>query len=78
MAQRVVFLSFLTARLDASNAYLRYKAEAEAALRSCGIPAVIFRCDHFYGPPNGAWPDRIGSVLAHRVLPGAGPGSGLL
>src|SRR5262249_15861281 len=33
-AQRVVFLSFLTARPDSSNAYLRYKAEAEQALRS--------------------------------------------
>jgi uncharacterized protein YbjT (DUF2867 family) len=50
-AQRVVFLSFLTARPDAPNAYLRYKAEAEKVLRSCGIPAVIFRCDHIYGPP---------------------------
>jgi NAD(P)H dehydrogenase (quinone) len=55
-AQRVVFLSFLTARLDASNAYLRYKAEAEEALRSCGIPAVIFRCDHIYGPPSEPGP----------------------
>jgi len=40
-AQRVVFLSFLGARLDASNSYLRYKAEAEDALRSSGTPAVI-------------------------------------
>jgi len=55
-AQRVVFLSFLTARLDASNAYLRYKAQAEEALRSCGIPAVIFRCDHIYGPPSEPGP----------------------
>jgi uncharacterized protein YbjT (DUF2867 family) len=55
-AQRVVFLSFLTAQLDASNSYLRYKADAEAALRSCGIPAVIFRCDHIYGPPSEPGP----------------------
>ena len=55
-AQRVVFLSFLTARLDASNSYLRYKAEAEEALRSCGVPAVIFRCDHIYGPPSEPGP----------------------
>jgi uncharacterized protein YbjT (DUF2867 family) len=55
-AQRVVFLSFLGARLDASNSYLRYKAEAEEALRSCGIPAVIFRCDHIYGPPSEPGP----------------------
>jgi uncharacterized protein YbjT (DUF2867 family) len=55
-AQRVVFLSFLTARLDESNSYLRYKAEAEEALRSCGVPAVIFRCDHIYGPPSEPGP----------------------
>jgi uncharacterized protein YbjT (DUF2867 family) len=55
-AQRVVFLSFLTARPAASNAYLRYKAEAEEALRSSGTPAVIFRCDHIYGPPSAPGP----------------------
>ena len=55
-AQRVVYLSFLTARLDASNAYLRYKAEAEEALRTCGVPAVIFRCGHIYGPSTEPGP----------------------
>jgi uncharacterized protein YbjT (DUF2867 family) len=55
-AQRVVFLSYLTARLDPSNSYLRYKAEAEDALRSSGVPAVIFRCDHIYGPPTDPGP----------------------
>jgi len=55
-AQRVVFLSFLGARLDAPNSYLRYKAEAEDALRACGIPAVIFRCGHIYGPPTEPGP----------------------
>ena len=55
-AQRVVFLSFLGARLDARNSYLRYKAEAEEALRSCGIPPVIFQCNHIYGPPSEPGP----------------------
>jgi uncharacterized protein YbjT (DUF2867 family) len=55
-AERVVFLSFLTARLDSSNSYLRYKAEAEEALRSSAVPAVIFRCDHIYGPPGQPGP----------------------
>ena len=55
-AQRVVFLSFLTARLDSTNSYLRYKAEAEEALRSSGVPAVILRCDHLYGPPSEPGP----------------------
>jgi len=54
--RRLVFLSFLTARLDASNSYLGYKAEAEEALRSSGIAAVIFRCDHIYGPPSEPGP----------------------
>jgi uncharacterized protein YbjT (DUF2867 family) len=54
--QRVVFLSFLTARLEAPNAYLRYKAEGEEALRSTGVPLVVFRCDHIYGPPEEPGP----------------------
>jgi NADH dehydrogenase len=55
-AQRVVFLSFITAGLDSSNAYLRYKAEAEEALRSTATPVVIFRCDHIYGPRDEPGP----------------------
>ena len=68
-AQRVVFLSFLTARLDASNSYLRYKAEAEEALRSSGVPAVIFRCDHIYGPPDEPGPTASAFVAkSGRVM----------
>jgi uncharacterized protein YbjT (DUF2867 family) len=59
-AQRVVFLSFITARLDSSNSYLRYKADAERALRSTGTPAVIFRCDHIYGPRDEPGPTASG------------------
>jgi hypothetical protein len=55
-AQRVVFLSFLGSHLDADNAYLRYKAEAEQLLRSAPTPAVIFQCDHIYGPPTEPGP----------------------
>jgi uncharacterized protein YbjT (DUF2867 family) len=54
--RRVVFLSFLTARLDDANSYLRYKAEAERALRSSGVPTVVFRCDHIFGPPTAPGP----------------------
>ena len=61
-AQRVVFLSFLTARPDASNSYLRFKAEAEEALRSTGTPTVIFRCDHIYGPPDEPGPTALRSL----------------
>jgi NADH dehydrogenase len=56
VAQRVVFLSFVTARRDSSNSYLSCKAEAEDVLRSSGTPAVIFRCDHIYGPPSEPGP----------------------
>jgi uncharacterized protein YbjT (DUF2867 family) len=46
----------LTARRDASNSYLRYKAEAGEALRSSGVPTVTVRCDHIYGPPSEPGP----------------------
>jgi uncharacterized protein YbjT (DUF2867 family) len=61
-AKRVVFLSFLTAQLDSSNAYLRYKAEAEEALRAHGVSVVIFRCDHIYGPPSEPGPTAAAFV----------------
>jgi uncharacterized protein YbjT (DUF2867 family) len=60
--QRVIYLSFTTARLESSNSYLRYKAEAEGALRSCGVPAVIFRCNHIYGPPAEPGPTAAAFV----------------
>jgi len=39
-----------------ANWSLRFKAEAEEALRSTGTPTVIFRCDHIYGPPDEPGP----------------------
>jgi NADH dehydrogenase len=74
-AQRVVFLSFLTARLEASNSYLRYKAEAEEALRSTGVPAVIFRCDHIYGPPDEPGPTASAFVAKSGKVTLLGSGS---
>jgi uncharacterized protein YbjT (DUF2867 family) len=73
--QRVVFLSFLTARLDASNSYLRYKAEAEEALRSCGVAAVIFRCDHIYGPPSEPGPTASAFVAKSGTVTLLGSGT---
>jgi NADH dehydrogenase len=68
-AQRVVALSFLTARPDSSNSYLRYKAEAEEAIRSSGTPAVIFRCDHIYGPRDEPGPTASAFVAkSGRVM----------
>jgi NADH dehydrogenase len=74
-AKRVVYLSFLTARLDSSNSYLRYKAEAEEALRSSGIPLVVFRCDHIYGPPNEPGPTASAFVAKSGKVMLLGSGS---
>jgi NADH dehydrogenase len=74
-AQRVVYLSFLTARLDSSNSYLRYKAEAEEALRSTGIPLVVFRCDDIYGPPNEPGPTASAFVAKSGKVMLLGSGS---
>jgi len=74
-AQRVVFLSFITARLDSSNAYLRYKAEAEEALRSTGTPVVIFRCDHIYGPRDEPGPTASAFVAKSGKVMLLGSGS---
>jgi NADH dehydrogenase len=73
--QRVVFLSFITARLDSSNSYLRYKAEAEEALRSSGIPLVVFRCDHIYGPPDDPGPTASAFVAKSGKVMLLGSGS---
>jgi uncharacterized protein YbjT (DUF2867 family) len=74
-AQRVVFLSFLTARVDASNAYLRHKAAAEAALRASGVPAVILRCDHIYGPPTDPGPTASAFLAKHSRVTMVGTGT---
>ncbi len=54
--RRLVFLSFITADPRSANEYLRAKGEAETLVSSCGVPAVIFRCDHIYGPPGDPGP----------------------
>lgn len=63
--QRVVSLSFLAARADAQNPYLRYKAQAEEVLRATGVPTVVLRCDHIYGPPDEPGP-TASSFLARK------------
>ena len=74
-AQRVVYLSFITARLDSPNSYLRYKAEAEEALRSTGTPAVIFQCDHIYGPRAEPGPTASAFVAKSGKIMLLGSGS---
>lgn len=64
-ARRVLFLSFPGAAAGSANPYLRYKGEAEQLLRDCGVPAVIFRCAHIYGPPERPGP-TASAMLARR------------
>jgi uncharacterized protein YbjT (DUF2867 family) len=64
-AERVVFLSFLTADVHSRNRYLRYKAEAEIALGETGIPTVILRCGHIIGSPGDPGP-TAGALLSRR------------
>lgn len=61
--QRIVFLSFVTADPASPNPYLRFKAQAEQLLMETGVPAVVFRTGHVYGPPQRPGP-TAGSLLA--------------
>lgn len=74
--RRVLFLSFPGAQAGSANPYLRYKAEAEQLLRDSGVPAVIFRCAHIYGPPERPGP-TASAMLARRrgVVWVLGPGT---
>jgi uncharacterized protein YbjT (DUF2867 family) len=64
-ARRVLFLSFPGAAASSANPYLRSKGEAEQLLGDCGVPAVIFRCAHIYGPPERPGP-TASAMLARR------------
>jgi uncharacterized protein YbjT (DUF2867 family) len=66
--QRIVFLSYLGADAESSNAYLRSKAAAESVLANTGVPVTVFRCVHIYGPP-----DRPGPTAGAFIAKGAGP-----
>ena len=75
-ARRVIFLSFPGAAAGSANPYLRYKGEAEQLLLGTGIPAVILRCAHIYGPPERPGP-TVSALLAGRrgVVWVLGPGT---
>jgi nucleoside-diphosphate-sugar epimerase len=55
-ARRVLFLSYVGAREDSRNEYLRTKAEAERLLATTGKEVVVFRCTHIIGPPEAPGP----------------------
>lgn len=50
--QRVVFLSYVGASEQSSNAYLSTKAQAERLLLASSNPVTIFRCTHIIGSPE--------------------------
>lgn len=50
--KQLVFLSYLGASEQSSNAYLSTKAKAEQLLRTSGIPLTVFRCSHIIGSPE--------------------------
>ena len=74
-ARRVVFLSYLDAAATSANPYLRFKAEAEQLLHDSGIPAVIFRCAHIYGPPDQPGPTASALLARRGRVSVPGPGS---
>ncbi|MEZ5078968.1 MAG: NAD-dependent epimerase/dehydratase family protein [Solirubrobacterales bacterium] len=65
---RIVFLSYVGARPDSPNAYLRTKAEAERVLIETGVPTTVFRCLHICGPP-----ERPGPTAAAFLATGGKP-----
>jgi len=84
--KRIIFLSSVDAREDSPNEYLRTKGQAEALLRTTGIPTVVFRCTHLIGSPDspGATAQALQSVDGERFwrrgygLPRSGcPGGGM-
>ncbi|GAA1750991.1 SDR family oxidoreductase [Kocuria aegyptia] len=76
VARRVVFLSYLDADPASANPYLRAKGQAEQQLRTSGVPAVIFRAAHIYGPPQAPGP-TVASMISRggKPVPVLGPGT---
>ncbi len=62
-AERILFLSHLSADENSKNQYLRTKAQAERLLTATGKEVVIFRCSHIIGPPDAPGPFAF-SLLA--------------
>lgn len=73
--ERIVYLSYVGASLDADNEYLRTKAEAERILLDSGIPTIVLRCVHVYGPPGSPGPTARAFTQRGRG-PVRVPGSG--
>lgn len=71
---RFLFLSYPGASPDATNAYLRAKGMAEAAVRSAPFQHAILRCTHIYGP-GSRWLAAMRQAARGRVAVVVGPGT---
>ena len=74
-ARRILFLSYVGARLSSTNEYLRTKAEAERVLAGTGRELVVFRATHIIGPPRAPGPTAE-SFIARGDAPVLVPGDG--
>lgn len=66
--KRVVFLSYVGASEQDTNAYLATKAKAEQALQASGIPVSVFRCTHIIGAPKHPGP-MAAHLLSKQGMP---------
>lgn len=73
--ERVVFLSFLTASDASANDYLQTKATAERVLEASGVPTVVFRTGHIFGPPTAPGPMADSILARHGHATVVGPGT---
>lgn len=65
---RFIFLSFPGAAAGAANPYLRAKGRAEEAITASGLPYVILRSAHIYGPDAAFLHALIDAVSRRRAL----------
>jgi uncharacterized protein YbjT (DUF2867 family) len=71
---RFLFPSYPGADPDSSNAYLRTKGEAEAAVRESGLQHAIVRSTHVYGP-GCRWLEEMRAAARRPVAPVVGTGA---
>lgn len=73
--RRIVFLSFLTADTGSTNPYLRSKGLAEQVLADTGVPTVVLRTGHVYGPPWAPGPTATSLLPRRGRVVVLGPGT---
>lgn len=78
-ASRILYLSYVGAKENSTNAYLRMKATAERILAETGREVVVFRCTHIVGSPDTPGP-TASAMLAKlgQAVHVLGPGSQII